>query len=81
MPLGIKESNVYVQHHQRSHPSQRRYPPEILGRTVRMVDEALKESDRSRGVLTRWGVSWGPAQRPCANGSGKLRLTTACDRD
>jgi len=37
----------------RSHPSQRRYPPEIRERAVRMVREALKESDRSHGVVTR----------------------------
>src|SRR5260370_30874679 len=37
----------------KSHPSQRRYPPEIRERAVRMVREALKESDRSHGVVTR----------------------------
>jgi transposase len=37
----------------RSQPSQRRYPPEIRERAVRMVREALKESDRSHGVVTR----------------------------
>jgi transposase len=37
----------------RSHPSQRPYPPEIRERAVRMVREALKESDRSHGVVTR----------------------------
>jgi len=37
----------------RSHPSQRRYPPEIRERAVRMVREALKEWDRSHGVGTR----------------------------
>ena len=37
----------------RSHPSQRRYPPEIRERAVRMVREALKESSRSHGVVTR----------------------------
>jgi transposase len=37
----------------RSHPSQRRYPPEIRERAVRMVREALKESDRSHGLATR----------------------------
>ena len=37
----------------RSHPSQSRYPPEIRERAVRMVREALKESDRSNGVVTR----------------------------
>ena len=37
----------------RSQPSQHRYPPEIRERAVRMVREALKESDRSHGVVTR----------------------------
>jgi transposase len=37
----------------RSYPSQRPYPPEIRERAVRMVREALKESDRSHGVVTR----------------------------
>ena len=37
----------------KSHPSQRRYPPEIRERAVRMVREALRESDRSHGVVTR----------------------------
>jgi transposase len=37
----------------RSQPSQRRYPPEIRERAVRMVREALKESERSHGVVTR----------------------------
>ena len=37
----------------RSYRSQRRYPPEIRERAVRMVREALKESDRSHGVVTR----------------------------
>ena len=37
----------------RSHPSQHRYPPEIRERAVRMVREALKESSRSHGVVTR----------------------------
>jgi len=37
----------------RSHPSQRRYPPEIRERAVRMVRQALRESGRSHGVVTR----------------------------
>src|SRR2546421_547191 len=37
----------------KSDPSQRRYPPEIRERAVRMVREALRESDRSHGVVTR----------------------------
>jgi len=37
----------------RGYPSQRTYPPEIRERAVRMVREALRESDRSHGVVTR----------------------------
>ena len=37
----------------RSQPSQRRYPPEMRERAVRIVQQALKESDRSHGVVTR----------------------------
>ena len=37
----------------RSQPSQRRYPPEMRERAVRTVLQALEESDRSHGVVTR----------------------------
>jgi len=65
----------------RGHPSQRRYAPEVQERAVRMVREALRESSRSHGVVTGWRVSWVWTRRPCGNGSGKLRLTTASDRE
>src|SRR5215510_631034 len=35
------------------HPSQRRYPPEIRERAVRMVREAIAEGGESFGVVTR----------------------------
>jgi transposase len=36
-----------------SHPSQRRYPPELRERAVRMVREAIAEGGESFGVVTR----------------------------
>ena len=36
-----------------SHPSQRRYPPELKQRAVRMVHEAIQQSGESHGVITR----------------------------
>ena len=35
------------------HPSQRRYPPELRERAVRMVREAVAEGGESFGVITR----------------------------
>ena len=35
------------------HPSQRRYPPELRERAVRMVGEAIAEGGESFGVVTR----------------------------
>ncbi len=35
------------------HPSQRRYPPELHERAVRMVREAIAEGGESFGVVTR----------------------------
>jgi transposase len=36
-----------------SHPSQRRYPPELRERAVRMVQQAIEESGERFGVITR----------------------------
>lgn len=36
-----------------SHPAQRRYPPELKERAVRMVQEAAEQSGESFGVITR----------------------------
>lgn len=36
-----------------SHPAQRRYPPELKERAVRMVQEATAQSGESFGVITR----------------------------
>ena len=36
-----------------SHPAQRRYPPELRERAVRMVFEAMEQSGESCGVITR----------------------------
>jgi transposase len=36
-----------------SHPAQRRYPPELRERAVRMVQQATEESGERFGVITR----------------------------
>jgi transposase len=36
-----------------SHPSQRRYPPELRERAVRMVQQAIEETGGRFGVVTR----------------------------
>src|SRR5215472_2560912 len=41
------------------HPSQRRYPPELRERAVRMVREAIAEGGESFGVVTRVGRQLG----------------------
>ncbi len=39
--------------------AQRRYPPELKERAVRMVQEAIKEDGRRHGVVTRISVQLG----------------------
>ncbi len=39
--------------------AKRRYPPELRERAVRMVQEAIKETGRSHGVVTRVSVQLG----------------------
>jgi len=36
-----------------THPSQRRYPPELRGRAVRMVLETIEQTGERFGVITR----------------------------
>jgi transposase len=36
-----------------AHPSQRRYPPELRERAVRMVQQAIEESGERFGVITK----------------------------
>jgi transposase len=40
-------------HSRGSHPSQRRYPPELRERAVRMVQHAVEETGERFGVITR----------------------------
>jgi transposase len=40
-------------HSRGAHPSQRRYPPELRERAVRMVQQAIEESGERFGVITR----------------------------
>ena len=35
------------------HPSQKRYPPELRERAVRMVHETIRQTGESFGVVTR----------------------------
>jgi transposase len=39
--------------HTSSHPSQRRYPPELRERAVRMVQETIAQTGERFGVITR----------------------------
>ena len=40
-------------HEKRPHPAQRRYPPELRERAVRMVLETMQQSGQRVGVITR----------------------------
>ena len=40
-------------HNHRSHPSQKRYPPELRERAVRMVLETMEQTGERVGVITR----------------------------
>ncbi len=40
-------------HNNRSHPSQKRYPPELRERAVRMVLETMEQTGQRVGVITR----------------------------
>jgi transposase len=40
-------------HEKSSHPSQRRYPPELRERAVRMVLETMEQTGERVGVITR----------------------------
>jgi transposase len=40
-------------------PTQRRYPPELRERAIRLVHEAIREAGSSHGVVTRVSVQLG----------------------
>jgi len=40
-------------HEKNSHPAQRRYPPELRERAVRMVAETMQQTGERVGVITR----------------------------
>jgi transposase len=50
--LGNKRSRMSASNTNK-HPSQRRYPPELRERAVRMVREAVADGGESFGVVTR----------------------------
>jgi transposase len=43
-------------HEKSSHPAQRRYPPELRERAVRMVLETMEQTGQRVGVITR--IAW-----------------------
>src|SRR5215831_2010198 len=56
--LGNRRSHMSTSNTSK-HPSQRRYPPELRQRAVRMVREAIAEDGESFGVVTRVGRQLG----------------------
>src|SRR5512132_2609601 len=40
-------------HDRNTHPSQRRYPPELRERAIRMVQETIEQTGERFGVITR----------------------------
>jgi transposase len=46
-------SNHTSSHNRGSHPSQRRYPPELRERAVRMVLDTIAQTGQRAGVITR----------------------------
>ncbi len=57
-------------------PSQKRYPPELRERAVRMVLEAIAEQGGERfGIVTRVPASSASASSRCAAGSTRRRST------
>src|SRR6266508_5525040 len=40
-------------HNRNTHPSQKRYPPELRERAVRMVQETIEQTGERFGVITR----------------------------
>src|SRR5215467_5275392 len=56
--LGNRRSHMSTSNTSK-HPSQRRYPPELRERAVRMVREAIAEDGDSFGVVTRVGRQLG----------------------
>jgi transposase len=69
------------------HPSQRRYPPELRERAVRMVLEAIDCSGDSHGVVTRVAQQLGVGAESLRNwvkqaevDSGRREGTTTAER-
>ena len=62
------------------HGSGHRHPPELRERAVRMVEETIKQTGQTHGVVTRVAVQLGLVRRLCVIGSSRLRSTAADDR-
>jgi transposase len=58
-------------------PFQRRYPPELRERAVRMVHETIAASGERIGAVTELPASSGLGLNPCAIGSHRPTLTMA----
>jgi transposase-like protein len=58
-------------HSRSNHPSQRRYPPELRERAVRMVLETMEQTGQRVGSAS--------ARSRCAAGSARPRSTVAAD--
>jgi transposase-like protein len=63
-----------------SSPFQRRYPPELRERAVRMVHEAIAESGERVGAATRVARQLGIGPNRCGIGSSRPTSTTASAR-
>ncbi|MBA2631507.1 MAG: hypothetical protein H0U86_00670 [Chloroflexi bacterium] len=59
-------------------PFQRRYPPEMRERAIRLVAETIAEAGGERhGAITRSHANWASAPSRCAPGCGRLRSMPA----
>jgi hypothetical protein len=62
------------------HPSQRRYPPELRERAVRMVLETINQTGERVGVITGWPASSASAVSRCGAGCARPRSTAVAGR-
>jgi hypothetical protein len=69
-----------AEHLSTSSPFQRRYPPELRERAVRMVFETASERGERFGAVTRVASSSASAPSPCASGSTRPRSTAGSVR-
>jgi transposase len=63
-----------------THPSQKRYPPELRERAVRMVLETIEQTGERFGVITRVAHQLGIGSESLRAGSARPRSTAATVR-